>query len=649
MKLVELKNIFKIYQMGENRLTVLDDINLTIDEGDFVAIMGPSGSGKSTLMNLIGCLDSSTSGEYYLEGKNLTELSADEVALVRRHKIGFIFQQFNLLSYFDAAENVGLPLLYSEGEIDRQKAIPYLEKVGLGDRASHLPREMSGGQQQRVAIARALINRPTLILADEPTGNLDSQSEKQVMNILKDLNAQGMTIIMVTHEDEIGSQCRRVIRMRDGRIISDVRNDELRIPKKNKVSQSEIKSSPLTLDEHFKQGLKQLFSNKVRTFLSILGVMIGVASVVTMMAIGQGAQKSIESQLSSLGGNLLTVRAGIRRHGGVSAQSGATAMLYAEDAHALGEKFPVIQGVAPSLEGRAQITFKNKNWNTSVMGIEEGYYDLRSWKVVEGRKFSEEENKKRARVALIGASVYRELFGGKNAIGESIKINKSNFLVIGLLNEKGSSGFRDQDDVIFVPIQTAQRRLFGRNTVDSIDVEVPNDFESESLVDQIKGFLNTRHRIPPSGQEDAFSVWNMADMKKAIMSSNQTMTLLLTVIAAISLIVGGIGIMNIMLVSVKERTKEIGLRKAIGATGRDILSQFLVESIVVGILGGVFGIIFGVSLALILNFFSGWSTSISLMSVVISFVFSLLIGLIFGVYPAKTASDFHPIEALRHD
>ena len=647
--LIELNDITKVYTMGENKLTVLDHVSLKIDEGDFVAIMGPSGSGKSTLMNLIGCLDISTSGQYIFDGRDISNFSEDELAIFRRHELGFIFQQFNLLSYFDAAENVALPLLYSEGKIEKEKSGTLLGRVGLGDRAEHLPREMSGGQQQRVAIARALINKPKLILADEPTGNLDSQSEKQVMEILRELNSLGMTIVMVTHEDEIGEQSNRIIRMRDGKIISDVRNHPLPEKKEIKVSFEEKKHSVLSLEEHFKQGMKQLMSNKIRTFLSVLGVLIGVASVVTMMAIGTGAQKAIESQLSSMGANLLMVRTGVMRSAGAAAQTGATALLYEEDAEALKNKFPQIEGAASSLEGRGQIVYKNKNWNSSILGVGQEYYDLRSMKVMEGRKFTDEENRKRARVAVIGATVYRELFGGKNALGEFIKINKTSFQVIGLLEEKGSSGFRDQDDVILVPIETAKRRLFGRVTIDSIDVQVGQNTDTTDLETEIRSFLNARHKIPVASQEEAFRVWNMADMKKAIESSSQTMTMLLTVIAAISLIVGGIGIMNIMLVSVKERTKEIGLRKAVGATGKDILNQFLVESVVVGIVGGVMGILTGVFLAIVLNAFSGWSTSISIVSVVISFVFSLLIGLVFGVYPARTASKLHPIEALRYE
>lgn len=648
-KLIQLENIEKIYQMGDNTLKVLDKVSLTIEEGDFVAIMGPSGSGKSTLLNLIGCLDVPTSGKYVFGDKDISTYNEDELALFRRHELGFIFQQFNLLSFFDASENVALPLLYSEGKIAKDKSTPYLEGVGLSDRSHHLPKEMSGGQQQRVAIARALINEPRLILADEPTGNLDSHSEEQVMKILQELNAKGMTIVMVTHEDEIGEKCKRVVRMRDGKILSDNRNAPITARPVADSGMIEKKHAALTLGEHFRQGLKQLMANKIRTFLSVLGVLIGVASVVTMLAIGKGAQKAIESQLSSLGANILVLRTGAMRSGGASTEAGATALLYPEDAVAIKQKFPSVVEAAPNVNGRGQASFKNKNWNTQVMGVVPGYKDLRSYQPSEGRFFTEEENRKRARVAVIGATLHRELFGGKNAIGETIKINKNNFLVIGLLPEKGATGWRDQDDVVMVPLQTGMKRLLGKITVDSIDLQIDKKSDMSALQAEILEFVTLRHRIPESQKEEAFMIHNMADIQQAISASSQTMTMLLTVIAAVSLLVGGIGIMNIMLVSVTERTKEIGLRKAIGATRKDILYQFLVESVVVGIVGGVAGILSGVFFALILNNLAGWATSVSPVSIIISFVFSLVIGLIFGVYPARSASKLHPIEALRSE
>ena len=647
--LIFLSNIQKIYQMGDTTLKVLDDVSLTIDRGDFVAIMGPSGSGKSTLLNLIGTLDVATSGTYVFDGEDISKRSQDELALFRRHELGFIFQQFNLLTGFDAAENVALPLLYSEGSVAKEKTHDLLTSVGLFERKDHLPKEMSGGQQQRVAIARALVNTPQLILADEPTGNLDSQSEEQVLDILQKLNKQGMTIVMVTHEDEIGEKCNRVIRMRDGRILSDKRNCPIPAVTEKSISLEEKPHATLTIAEHFRQGLKQLGSNKIRTFLSVLGVLIGVSSVVTMLAIGRGAQSAIESQLSSLGANILALRTGAMRSGGVAAEAGATALLYPEDAQGIKDKFPSVVNAAPNINGRAQANFLNRNWNTQILGVTPEYKDLRNYQPTEGRFFTQEENLKRARVALIGATLHRELFKGKKAIGESIKINKSNYLVIGLLPEKGASGWRDQDDLILIPLQTAMRRMLGRNTVDSIDIQVEKGADMNRLQEEIIDFMNTRHRIPESQREEAFMIFNMADIQKAISQSSNTMTMLLTVIAAVSLLVGGIGIMNIMLVSVTERTKEIGLRKAIGATSRDILTQFLAESIVVGIVGGVAGISVGIFFSFVLTYIAGWPTSISPMSIVLSFLFSFLIGLIFGVYPARSASKLHPIDALRSD
>ena len=647
--LIHLDDIQKIYKMGSNTLKVLDHVSLEIQEGDFVAIMGPSGSGKSTLLNLIGCLDVPTHGKYVFDGKDISSLKEDDLAMFRRHELGFIFQQFNLLSYFDASENVALPLLYTNGKITREQSLSFLKEVGLDDRADHLPREMSGGQQQRVAIARALVNKPRLILADEPTGNLDSKSELQVLDILHRLNAEGMTIVMVTHEEEIGEKCKRIIRMRDGKIVSDKRNEAIHSVPSATESNINKKHAALTLAEHFRQGLRQLLANKVRTFLSVLGVLIGVASVVTMLAIGKGAQQAIEKQLSSLGANILVLRTGAMRSGGAATEAGATALLYPEDGTAIKTRFPSVLEAAPNVQGRGQVSFRNKNWNTQVMGVTPEYKDLRSYHPAEGRFFTEEENRKRSRVAVIGATIHRELFNGKPAIGETIKINKNNFLIIGLLPEKGATGWRDQDDVVMVPIQTGMKRLLGKTTVDSIDLQIVKTADMAQLQDDILDFVNTRHHIPETQKEDAFMIHNMADIQQAIAGSSNTMTMLLTVIAAISLLVGGIGIMNIMLVSVTERTKEIGLRKAIGATRKDILLQFLVESVVVGIVGGAAGIMTGVLLALILNNLAGWATSIAPGSIFVSFFFSLLIGLIFGVYPARSASKLNPIDALRSE
>lgn len=648
--LLQLRQIEKTYVMGDNVLRVLDDVSLEIAEGDFVAIMGPSGSGKSTLMNLLGCLDVANHGQYIFKGRDISTMDDTELAIFRRHTLGFIFQQFNLLSSFSGEENVALPLLYSEGRIDTEKSHDLLKRVGLFERKDHLPREMSGGQQQRVAIARALINRPQLILADEPTGNLDSHSEKQVLEILRQLNDEGMTIVMVTHEEEIGQECNRIIRMRDGKVVSDERLRPLRpATLVGAASTKETKSTGLTITEHIRQGLRQLSSNKIKTFLSVLGVLIGVASVVTMLAIGNGAQKAIEAQLSSLGANTLMVRTGGMGPGSARSEAGAIALLYPNDADAIDAKFDEVLGTSPNVNGRAQVSWKNQNWNSQVSGVTASYAELKSYQPTEGRFFTDEEDSRRDRVAVIGATVVRELFGNKRALGEEIKINKIYFRVIGILPEKGATGWRDQDDIVMVPLQTGMRRLFGRTTVDSIDLQIREMADTSDLEERIGKFLIARHRIPPSQQEDAFQVRNMADIKEAISASSKTMTILLTVIAAVSLIVGGIGIMNIMLVAVTERTKEIGLRKAIGATGSDILMQFLIESVVVGLVGGVSGVIVGVVSSVILSQLAGWTTSISMMSIVVSFIFSVLIGLIFGVYPARNASKLHPIEALRQN
>ncbi|QLY26632.1 ABC transporter permease [Bdellovibrio sp. KM01] len=648
--MIEISGIKKSYKMGDNIVEALRDVTLTIEDGDFVAIMGPSGSGKSTLMHILGLLDVPTAGSYKLHGREVSKLSEDELAILRRDEIGFIFQQFNLLPRMPAWQNVSLPLLYSEKKFDFSKAEVLLGKVGLGSRGDHKPNELSGGQQQRVAIARSLINNPRIVFADEPTGNLDSKSEKEIMDILKSLNAQGITVVIVTHEEEIGAQANRLIRMRDG----VVQSDERKVP----LNKSNAHLSDQSLDsafhfgeliEHFHQGWKTLAANKVRSGLSMLGILIGVAAVVTMLALGAGAQQSIEKQLASMGSNLLILRAGNVRVAGVAQESGVRIRITTDDVAALKAQIPSIKNIVSNVNGRGQVTYLNKNWNTSVAGVSTSFVEVRNAEPVLGRFFSDDENQRRALVAVIGRTVSRELFGDKSPIGEVIKINKINFTVIGMLPEKGAQGPNDQDDRIIIPVQTAMYRMFGKNYVDSVDVEVAQKELIDETQDSLKEVLNKRHRVPLSAQDDAFQIFNMADLQQAIESSSKTMSMLLSSIAAISLLVGGIGIMNIMLVSVTERTREIGLRKAIGGRKIDILMQFLAESVVVSVIGGLLGIALAWGVTAGLSAAMGWPMSISANAVGLSFFFSAFIGIVFGLYPAKKASELHPIDALRYE
>lgn len=651
---IELNNIEKRYIVGDHDVYALRDVTLSIDEGDYVAIMGPSGSGKSTLMHLIGLLDTPTKGSYLLNGNEVSRLSDDELSMVRRREIGFIFQQFNLLPRVSAAENVSLPLLYREGKIDLKRAEPLLEKVGLANRATHTPKALSGGQQQRVAIARALVNNPSLLLADEPTGNLDSKSEHEVMEILEKLNEQGITVVIVTHEEEIGARAKRVIRMRDGAVVSDERraNASKAVIRAPAPLEPDGESAWWTLGgttAYIRQGLRSLMASKVRAALSILGILIGVAAVVAMLALGRGAQRAVEEQLASLGTNLLVLRPGAVRSGGVAMQSGGTTRLTEEDANAIASKITGVRSADPSVMGRVQITFEGKNWNSVVQGVTPSYPRAHSSEPTRGRFFTYDEMSRRERVALVGTTIVREVFGGQNPIGSTLKVNRISFQVVGVLPEKGANTFRDQDDVVLVPVTTAMHRLLGKEYADLIEIEVFDQAEMPRIQNEAEDLMIARHRVPPSQQQEAFQIRNMADIQEALSQSSRTMSALLAAIAAISLLVGGIGIMNIMLVSVTERTREIGLRKAIGARPKDILVQFLSESVVLSFVGGVTGVMTGWLITVSLSAIAGWSTSITADAVGLALFFSAVVGIAFGIYPAHKASRLNPIEALRFE
>ncbi|MDD5194862.1 MAG: ABC transporter permease [Candidatus Omnitrophica bacterium] len=644
--------------MGTVEVRALQGVSLEIATGDFLAIMGPSGSGKSTLMHVLGLLDRPDSGDYYLGKRKINDLLDEELSAVRNRLVGFVFQQFHLLPRMTALENAELPLIYAGKRHLKEKAQQRIEEVGLSDRMNHRPNELSGGQQQRVAIARSLVNEPLIIMADEPTGNLDSKSQEEIMAILKSLNQKGKTIIMVTHEKEVAAHAGRIIHMRDGRIISDEKSQSSPKPSEESqadkiidvvLSKPERKARQTEFWDYLRQAAGAMVSHKMRSFLSILGILIGVAAVIAMLAVGQGAKESIEKQLSSLGSNLLVVRSGSTRVRGVAMGAGAVTRFTLQDVAAIAKLTDVIKRVSPSVTGRGQMVYGNKNWNTQVEGVGVDYAEMRAAKPEIGRFFTEAEVKTREKVILLGTTVARELFGDANPLGETIKLNLGNFKVIGILPSKGANTFHDQDDTAIIPITTAMFRVLGKEYVDSINVEA----KSADLVDAaqvaVSEFIMKEHRLSSKDAADAFQIRNMSDIKDTLEATTKTMSLLLGSIAAISLLVGGIGIMNIMLVSVTERTREIGLRKAIGATNKDVMVQFLIEAVLMSLIGGLSGIVLGTGISFLITLFAGWTVRVSLSSIILATTFSLIVGIVFGLMPAQKASKLDPIEALRYE
>ncbi len=660
MALIELKDIGRSYQVGGSELKVLRNVSLTIEEGEFVAIVGPSGSGKSTLMQILGLLDRPTYGSYTLGGVEVGSLTDDQGAALRSRTIGFIFQMFNLLARTSALDNVALPMIYSGTPNRDERAKELLTKVGLGDRMDHRPNQLSGGQQQRVAIARALVNKPRILFADEPTGNLASDQAEEILGLIQQLNDLGITVIMVTHDPEIAEHAKRVIHIKDGVIVSDERTknrSELSVPSSALTRNSELETrnilepTPFRITEFREYGYsawRAITANKVRSALSMLGILIGVGAVIAMLAIGKGAQKAIEARLSSLGSNLIMLVPTPPSMAGVRGASGSVSRFTLEDVHAIAQANPNIVRVDGNISGSAQVVYADKNVNTNVTGALPTYAAMRNSEPYYGRFYTEAENHTQERVLLLGQTTVNNLFGKENPVGHMVKVNRIGFKVIGILPLKGAQGWRDQDDVIMMPLSTAMNRVLGRRYLSNIFIECSDPDTIPGVIESVTQVMRQRHRLP-SYKENDFDVRNMADIQAALQGTTQTFTLLLGIVATISLLVGGIGIMNIMLVSVSERTREIGLRKAVGAARRAILTQFLMESAVLSTLGGVIGIILGITVSFVMSRFARWAAEVTPQATALAFIFSASVGILFGFWPARKASLLSPIEALRYE
>ena len=644
--LIELRSVTKTYFNGDLATQVLHGINLKIYSGEFLAIVGASGSGKSTLMNILGCLDRPTTGQYLFKGRDVSGFTRDELSDLRRESFGFVFQSYNLIGGGTAAENVEVPAVYAGVAPPRRhaRARELLTQLGLADRVSFRPKQLSGGQQQRVSIARALMNGGQIILADEPTGALDSKSGVEVMNLLDDLSSKGHTVMLITHAAEVAAHARRVIEIKDGNIVADPGPQ----PQENHVPATSWTASHhgavTQLAEGFeaaKSAFRALRVNILRSILTLLGIVIGVGSVITMLAIGDGAKQQVLDRITAMGSNLLTVRPGVANQRGFN----STSTLVLDDVTAIDDNVKNVVAAVPAQESNATLRFGERDTSAQIIGTSSKFPIARQWPVVEGTFFAEEDEQQHEAVAVLGRTTADDLFpDGEDPLGQYVLIGNQSFQVIGVMARKGAApNGQDQDEVVLVPYMTSQIRLSGNRYLNRATVAVQDTDKIKETTAQIESLLAERH-----GTVD-FRVMNAGQFLENQVASRETMTILLGSIAAISLLVGGIGVMNIMLVSVTERTREIGIRMATGARTRNILQQFLIEALVVSSVGGVIGIVLGLLAAWVVDTFTATPISYSVFPVVLAFGSAFATGLVFGFLPARKAAYLDPVVALQSE
>ncbi|ASW08375.1 MacB family efflux pump subunit [Rhizobium sp. 11515TR] len=647
--IIELKRVRREYQSGDRTIAVLQDVDLAIAEGEMVAIVGPSGSGKSTLMNIIGLLDRPTSGTYAIAGEETHRLDSDALSKLRREHFGFIFQRYHLLSELTAIGNVEVPAIYAgqSGETRRARAAALLERLGMSERNGHRPGQLSGGQQQRVSIARALMNNGNVILADEPTGALDRQSGEEVLHILSELHGEGHTVVIVTHDMNVAARADRIIEISDGRIVAD-RPTGRKAPSLQAsatvagVGKSGWREMADRLTEAFRMAILALKAHRLRTFLTMLGIIIGIASVVSVIALGEGSQRKVLQNINSLGTNTLEIFPG-KSFG--DTRSGRIKTLVVADADALA-KLTYVAAVTPTVSTSSTVRFGSTEANALINGVGDAYFSVKGSKLIMGRFFDGDSVKRLSQDAVIDQNTATTLFAdrGLDPLGQTIFVGKVPARIIGVIASQ-QGGFGSSDNLsVYLPYTGVQARLLGNMSLRSITVRVADNAESVAAEAAVSQFLERRH-----GTKDFF-ILNTDDIRQTITSTTRTMTLLVSAIAVISLLVGGIGVMNIMLVSVSERIAEIGVRMAVGARRHDILQQFLIEAVLVCLLGGAFGIATALGFGFAFNYFgSNFTLIYSASSIILAFACSCAIGLTFGYLPARNASLLDPVAALSRD
>jgi macrolide transport system ATP-binding/permease protein len=702
---IALIDVSKTYRMGDDvAVHALRDVTLTIEQGEFVAIMGASGSGKSTLMNILGCLDRPSGGKFLLEGVDAAGLDEPSLARIRGRRIGFVFQNFNLLARTSALDNVSLPLFYTGQTAHTASRVrAALDSLGLADCERNYPNQLSGGQQQRVAIARALINDPAILLADEPTGNLDSRTSGEIMEAIRRLNRQwGVTVVLVTHELEMAAFADRIVTLRDGTIVSDTPAGSARTAAppspvaRGPAARMEDRTAPSWWSElcfvnwiALVAALRAIGRHKMRSSLTMLGIFIGVAALIAMVAVGEGARDAVRARMQSLGTDLLIALPASSRTGGVRGGIGSASTLRATDAAVILEEDSAVSDISYINRQRAQAIYGDENWNTSVQGVTPSYISIRNWSIAAGRALSDDDERNGNTVCVLGQTVVENLFGQfSDPIGATLIVKNVPMHVVGVLAAKGhSAGGQDQDDVVLIPFSTSQQRILGVATppadqtsaaaqlapspstgpppaglpsnpfgiqprlagfVHAIFIQARSPALVKTALEQVTATLERVHRIRPGGDDD-FTVRDLTEIAEVAEESSRVLEMLLAVIASISLVVGGIGIMNILLVSVTERTREIGIRMAIGARRMHILLQFLMEAVLLSVAGGGAGVLAGVIASKVISSVAGWPTLLSSTVVLSAFVFSAAIGVFFGYYPARQASRLNPIDALRYE